>query len=335
MKVVVFDASNVVTSNGLPTGTLQYFFPSGGLQIAKNSTFVSIVSISIPYSWPNVSSLLSNQTFSYTWYVINDIGVSELKTFTIIVPKGVYEVADLNTFLQFQMIQNGTYLQPDPNADTPATTNLYFINFLISPTAYRVQLNTYQVPVVAPAGYQFTAPKFIPTAPYNPIVSWQANRFDSISITTLSSNFSLLLGYGKDFVSDASPNFISSTNKNQYSATVKGTTISYLGNTTPDLQPYGSPAVALVQAENPASNPNNIIYNFPTSSANAGVGSYINVTPPNFVWVPLSGGNQTLLQLSLLGATRTGYVPLPFEDPSLSILLAIADITDITPSASK
>jgi hypothetical protein len=333
MKVVVFNSSNVVTNGaGVPNGTLQFFFPSGGVYISKKSTFVALAYLSIPYSWPNISPALNNTTFSYTWYV-GDV----LTVFNVTIPQGIYEIADINTFLEYTMIQNNTYLQPAPGAAVPVT-NLYFVSLAVNPTRYAIQLNTYQVPTLdnVPAGYQFPTPEIAPTAPFNPQVSWQRASIQNGVVTyETTGSFNRIVGYGSTFVSDSNPENLSPYNVQNYSASSKGTTISYLSNTAPNLQPYGSPAIALVQAENNYTVPNNIIYSFPSSSDN-GVGTNITITPPNFLWTPLSGGNQTLLQLSLLGQGPDGqYVPLPFVDPALTIVLAIEDASELNPHTIK
>ena len=58
------------------------------------------------YSWTNInSSPLGNNIFSYTWKV-----GSTVTTYTVTIPDGLYEISDLNSYLQYKFIANGHYL---------------------------------------------------------------------------------------------------------------------------------------------------------------------------------------------------------------------------------
>ena len=62
------------------------------------------------YSWYNISENLGNDTFSYVWRS----GTSTSNTYIITIPDGLYEIADLNTFFQSKMIENGHNLIDAP-----------------------------------------------------------------------------------------------------------------------------------------------------------------------------------------------------------------------------
>ena len=85
-----------------------YRFPNS-VQFQNNHIAVS--SVSMYYSWFNISATLNNNKFYYTWYnAAGIISVGGNPYFTVTVPDGLYEVSQLNSLLQFNMINNGTYL---------------------------------------------------------------------------------------------------------------------------------------------------------------------------------------------------------------------------------
>ena len=81
------------------------------------------------------ASPLANNTFTYTWIV----GVTTT-VYTVTIPDGLYEIAQINSYLQFRFIQNGTYLI------NSAGQNVYYAEFLVEPTRYAVNVVTYPVP---------------------------------------------------------------------------------------------------------------------------------------------------------------------------------------------
>jgi hypothetical protein len=101
------------------------------------------------YSWFNISSTLNNNKFYYTWYnAAGLVSVNGNPYFTITVPDGLYEIVQLNNLLQFNMINNSTYL-----IDTATGQNVYYAEFLVNPTRYAVQINTFSFPTSLPTGY--------------------------------------------------------------------------------------------------------------------------------------------------------------------------------------
>ncbi len=100
MNTIILNSSNVVL--GTNNSTLTYNFPNS---ITFDNHEIAVHSINMYYSWCNISSALGNNTFSYVWY-----NGSTPSTITIVIPDGLWEISDLNNFLQYQFIQNGDYL---------------------------------------------------------------------------------------------------------------------------------------------------------------------------------------------------------------------------------
>jgi len=66
---------------------------------------MAVGSITIPYSWNNITAAYGNNTFSFYWTV------GSTKTlYTCTFPDGFYTTTTYNQFLQLFMINNGMYL---------------------------------------------------------------------------------------------------------------------------------------------------------------------------------------------------------------------------------
>ena len=82
----------------------------------------------------------SNNKFSYTW--IDDI------VYDVELPIGLYEISDIKSYFKFVMSQNNHVMT---NTETGST--IYFIDFVVSNTAYSIDILTYTVPASLPTGY--------------------------------------------------------------------------------------------------------------------------------------------------------------------------------------
>ena len=95
----------VITRDNLDNddnNSFTYNYPSG---MPFDNHEVAVESVSIPYAWANISSVLGNNQFTYSWVV----GSTET-AYTVTVEDGLYELSDINARLQFEMITNGHYL---------------------------------------------------------------------------------------------------------------------------------------------------------------------------------------------------------------------------------
>ena len=131
METIVFNSSNLI-NYGKGNNTFVYRFPSS---IHFKNNQVAVSSVSLYYSWYNISALLGNNAFTYSW-----CSGTTTTTYQVVLMDGIWEINTINEFLQFQMIQNGTYLiYTDPI--TGLTNNKYYIEFLVSPTLYGINRN--------------------------------------------------------------------------------------------------------------------------------------------------------------------------------------------------
>jgi hypothetical protein len=296
MRTIVLNRSNLV-GDGL-NNKMIYQFP--GSVIFKD-TYIAVSQISMYYSWYNVSSALKNNILQYTWRV-----GTTTTTFTITIPDGLYEIAVLNELLQFAMIQNGHYLV------NPSGQNVYYLEILVNPSRYAVQLNTFLVPIALPAGWTQPA-------------SWSG-----YSTLTFNPQFILpakmneLLGFSVNYTTDQNvSNGYTPPSGQDYISKLANGTLSYISTTAPDIQPNSSVLISVSNIDNQYSQPSSILYSI---VPNVAIGEIINEKPPQFAWNKLIDGTYNQLRLTFLG---TDLNPIKINDPSITILLVIKDKGEI------
>jgi hypothetical protein len=274
-----------------------YRFPSS-VQFKKSS--IAFVSCSIYYSWFNISSTLSNNVFTYNW--INGAGVST--TYTIIIPDGLYEISTLNQYLQFIFIQNGHYLV---NA---SGQNVYYAEFIVNPARYAIQINTFLFPTALPSG--FTNPASVPFPPqtFNPII-------------TLPIRINEILGYVVNFATNQNLNNAFVPPTSPYVSKLANGTLSYISTSAPNVQPNNSLLFSMSNIDNAYASPTSILY---TLVPNVNPGEIIVDRPPNYIWARMIDGTYNELRLIILG---NDLQPIQINDPSITIVLAIRDATDL------
>ena len=122
--------SNIIlTSQNIVPGTnnsvLVYRFPNS-VQFSNHE--ISVSSISMFNSWQNINNTtLMNNTLTYTW----ESSTNAVTSKTITIPSGLYEIAQINAYCQFVMIQNGHYLV------NSSGQNVYFFEFVVKPNSLR------------------------------------------------------------------------------------------------------------------------------------------------------------------------------------------------------
>jgi len=276
----VLNQNNIVA--GSNNNTLVYQFPSS---VDLTGCQIAVSNITMYYSWDNINSIYYNNTFTYDW--TNNAGVTQ--TFTVTIPDGLYEIADLNNFLQYTFIANGHYLV---NA---AGQNVYYGEFIINPTRYAVQINTYAVPVSLPSGFTNPAALAFPPVTFNP-------RF------TLTARFNEILGYTAGFQTSLN--------------TGVGTTLSFLSSTAPQVTANSNLLIGISGIDNKYSNPSTIIYSL---APQVGIGELIVEKPAQFNFNRVLAGTYNQLRLQLLG---TNFQPVNIRDPQMTIIIVIQDQDD-------
>ena len=286
-SVVITKANCVNLNNG--NNTFVYNFPHP-VRFEKGEQ-VALESVSINYSWENVNSdVHNNNSFQYDWIV-----GGATTTNTVTIPNGLWELEDINAYLQYLFILRGQYLV---NA---SGQNVFYAEFVVNSNQHAFQLNTYPVPTSLPSG--FTAPSAdtatgavawlgYPSTTYNPNVKMVSGN-----------NFYQLIGF--------SSTFESGTNSGN------GTNLSFLSTSPPEIHPNQNIFIALQNIDNPYANPTSIIHNLVADGA---FGTQVVDRPSEFAYQKLTRGQYSSLRLQILGSDLK---PLKIEDPDTVIVLLI------------
>jgi hypothetical protein len=305
MKILVLNQKNLVPDG--QNNKLVYSFPNS---VQFKDCYIAVSSVSMYYSWFNITSQYLNNTFTYDW---TQAGITT--TYTVTIPDGLYEITTINDFLQYEMIQNGTYLINSEGS------NVYFAEFILNPPRYAVQLNTYLVPTsfatyTVPTSATTGLPLAPPTLSFNPVI-------------TTPLNFCNIIGFVSTFASNSNVNNADPNPATAYVNKLPNGTFSYISTVAPQLQPNSAILFSMSNIDNKYAQPTSIIYSLVPAVA---VGEIISEKPPQFMWNKLIDGTYNQLRLSLLG---TDLAPIKINDPNMTFLLTIRDKDDLGIPAGK
>ena len=163
-NTLVFNSSNVVGTNN---NTFQYNFIQGAVNIKDCE--IAVGSLTIPYSWYNVTSYYNNQKFT----IVFPYGAGLTYTMNITLPAGFYSVSDINNYVQLQCVNQGLYLIYQGQY-------VYYFNISVNSTYYAVNIVLSLIPSVTSAGYTQ------PTSGY-----WSATTGNGLPSTASTPTFSL------------------------------------------------------------------------------------------------------------------------------------------------
>ena len=278
VNTIILKSSNITDTT--KNSTFEYNFPNS---INFKNQELALIQASLYYTWFNISDELSNRTFSYQ-YVVG----TTTNTRSITLPEGLFEITDINKYLQYDFIDAGLYLI-DSNGDY-----VYYAEFLVNTVLNSVDINTYAVPTSLPSGYSAPANWVgYPTTTYN------------VNIR-MASNFNQIVGYASDFESGLSSGI--------------GTTLTFNSSLAPNVNPNSSVLVECNLIDNPFGNPSGIIY---AIVPNVGVGSLINVQPPEYAFNNIKDGVYNSLRIRLLN--KTTLTPLTIQDGEITLILGIKE----------
>ena len=140
---LILNSSNVVGANN---NQFKYNFIDGSFIVLERAE-LSISQITIPYSWFNVSSVLGNNTFSYTI----PTGSSDT-TVIVILGDRFYRISNLNNALNASLRQNNYYFYnlTLPSAvgfsDIPSSQIMYPIQFSTNASNYTNKITFQHIP---------------------------------------------------------------------------------------------------------------------------------------------------------------------------------------------
>lgn len=260
VKPVVISETNYVNQ-----ATYRYTFPTGSIKIV-NGDEVALAQLSMYYSWYNITSAYTNNTFTYYWWDNTHpyATINAGNTYTVTFPDGFYNlnfpVSPVNTwneYFQKAMIANNTYLLDG------AGEYVFYFEVVWNNSYGRAQIISYPIPTVLPAGWSLppTATWTLPAAATCPVLN--------IPSTNRVGN---LLGF------DAG----------SYPPTNESTTYSILGQNETNFFPVSSVIVGCSFLKNFYSIPPTNLYTVPIQSST--FGSPITVNLGEYAYVELQAG---------------------------------------------
>jgi len=312
-STIVLNSNNVVQDGN--NNQLVYNFPNS---VSFPNHDIAVQSIDMYYSWQNINANpLNNNTFFYWWVQYGSGGSSVITAFPVVLPNGLYNIVDINNYLQSVMIANGTYLI---NA---VGENVYYLEMILNPSLYSVQINGFALPTTLPAGWSL--PSNYPSgAIFTNFVfapSFALNVPANTSFT--SNNFYKIIGFPQNFNSSNSPTGNQTPNYSSYTFT------SSQFGLAPQVQPNPVIYLASTNIDNKYAKPSTILYSV---TPNVSFGALINIVPPQFAWNKLLQGNYNQLRIQILGSD---FSPIKLLDPNMTIVLVIRDRSLIIPKSIR
>jgi hypothetical protein len=270
---LVLNNSNVVANSN--NSRYQYNFIGGNFK-TKNAR-MCISQVTVPYSWFNISTQWVNQQFNFIWR----FGGSDT-TFPLTIPSGFYSTADLNAFLQQQMISLGAFLI---NA---SGQYVFYAAIVQNQTYYANQLILTKVPTSAEAT---TAGLTAPTLALNGV---DFLGFPTVS-TTPGISFPATNSVGSVIGFAPSSVYGPSTSN-----------ISQLSTQTPVATNVNSLIVHCNLANNPVTMPSDILDSIPIVDTT--FGANINYSPSFEKWISITDGTYNSLLITLTDENNIGIV---------------------------
>lgn len=267
-------------------------FPQGAYPLKNNSIGVS--SLFFPNSIFNVSGLytnsgFNNNSFSYIWW--------DNVTYTMTLPDGLYEVADINNYLLNTMISNGHYLL-DANGDY-----VVYLQIQVSPTIYAVVINAFPVPTSLPTDYTNPAGMSFPATTTTPQI-----------VIPSTNNFGLLLGFSSG----------------TYPSSQQTTNYSVSSDLTPQINPISVIYMLCDVVYNPLEVPSTIIYSFSLNGVASGTVYNPNINLVRFV--PVARSQFTGITIRFVDQD---FQPIYINDTRISVGIYIKNNDPLSDGFSK
>jgi hypothetical protein len=284
---LVLNSTNV--SNTSTNTSFKYNFINGGFQIKDMEMCVS--SITLPYSFYNVSSYYNNRTFSLTFPT-----AATTSTISITLPEGFYSVSDINSYIQQVCIDYGAYL-------IDATGNyVYYQQLVYNSTYYAVQLLLFAVPTTLPTGYSY-ATAGTSGSIYTSAIKLPTTAYTPRLVLASTGSISAIIGFKAGTT---------------YPSAQTTTQQSILSTLTPVGSTVNSIIMQCSLVHNPVSVPSDILDSMPISSTS--FGSNITYDPSFEKFITLSNGTFNNFTFSFRDQNLNEIYA---RDPNVSITLII------------
>jgi hypothetical protein len=245
-----------------------------------------ISSITLPYSFFNVSTYYNNKTFSLIFPT-----AATTITYDITLPDGFYTLDDINSYIQQQCVLNGAYLLDSSG------NYVYFVKMVYNSTYYAVQFLYYLVPTTIgtytrpTTGLYSTTGTGLPTTAYTPQL-----------VLASTGSIRTIMGFA--------------------AGTFPSTQATASGNILSTLTPIGSTVNSILMQcsliSNRCTTPTDIIDSMPIN--NVSFGSNITYEPSFEKFVDVSDGTFNSFEFSFRDQSLNDIYA---KDPNVSITLII------------
>jgi hypothetical protein len=290
MRTLILNGSNIV--EGTNNSVLSYEFAGGNVNLKKGQK-VALASLQMYYSTFNITALNNNNSFSYVWV--------DGTTNVVSIPNGFYDIAGLNNFLHFTMVQNKHYLLSGSN-------NVYLMTLGINPTLYSAEVNCFGVSVALAAANVWTLPAG---------AAWVLpNNFIVPELVVGTNNFGLVIGFAAGIYPNS---VIAGVPPAQTQLPAFTTDQQFLSSFVPQVTPVSSFILTCSLINNNYAVPNNLIFSFAPQGT---IGEQFIVAPNQYVFIDVLPAQYSRFQVSFIDQN---YRPVAIQDPTMIIQLVISD----------
>lgn len=304
---LVFNRSTLLA--GAAQNQYQYVWP--GAQTFKNS-MVAIKSISIPYSWPNITTAYGNNVYQIKWPLTQLTGTTtSMTTYTVTMPDGFYTFDSstsnsFNTYLQQYCINNSLYLIGTGNTSSQGVTTIagkyyYFITAQTNSTYYAIEFDFFPLPLSADIAVGTTKAFQYPTGWPTTTTGFTSNFTPQLIVPAVTTTYSFSTYIG--FLPSTYPTL-------SYDAT--NVTVGVRSTFAPQVTPVQSIIVCLSIVSNRVGLNPNVIGTFGISNTTYG---------SNIIYEPTASWYAKVLDGTFNSAILTFYnqdfIALPIYDPNI------------------
>lgn len=251
-----------------------------GRNVDFSNVDIALGSVSLYYSWRNITTALNNKSFQI---IHPKLGGTD--TLTITLPDGGYEIADVNNYLRWSLIQQGYYIQNNTTLEQKV-----YCELRVNASTYAVEFIGYPTEAV-PAGW----------------TAGSAYTYDTVGnapqLVIGTNNFGTVIGYAAGTFPAVATNVINTTSSSQ----------------TPVITQVLNVLLTLDCVDNPYTPASTVIHAL--SSAGTSYGHLITSEPSNLSFIPCQS---TSRQEIVLQFVDQNMLPIEMIDTDVVVKLILS-----------
>lgn len=324
MHTITLTRANIV---GTGNNQMSYAIPGGtnleGSEIALSSLYMY-------FSWENINSQpLANNTVKIIWPTLTtNFAGTALATpqaatiLTITIPDGIYEVVDVNAYLQQWAIDNNLYL-----INSTTGEYVYFIQMQVNISRYALQFNSFSLPTAAQTTGYTQPPAGFCNTPLLPNAAAGGSGLPGVAGYApgwgFPANFSTWCGFPNNYTQPPG-SAITPIPANFFTGLANFPTgnTSFLSTITPEVNPDPVIFVNCNLIQNKFSSPSTFLYPIPAKTA---IASLLSIEVAEYAWNKMIPGNFNELKLFF---TNVDGQPIKILDPNIIVTLVIRNHED-------